>query len=64
MTVTPLNGNTHIRERSTESATVLPCGCAHNDTVWLQMCTEHLAECRAHHLASVRRSELEWLQTT
>jgi hypothetical protein len=33
-----LNGNTHERQRSSDDVTVLPCGCAHTATRWLQMC--------------------------
>lgn len=39
-----LNGYTESRTRSSEGCTVLPCGCAHTDTTWVQMCDEHWQE--------------------
>lgn len=57
-----LNGNTLTRQRSSEGCTVLPCGCAHTDTTWLQMCDEHWQE-EQHYRAASRRAEVsteEW----
>jgi hypothetical protein len=36
--ITLLNGSTEVRVRSSEEVTVLPCGCAHTATRWLQAC--------------------------
>lgn len=33
-----LNGNKTERQRNSEGCTVYPCGCAHTDVLWLQMC--------------------------
>jgi len=33
-----LNGSKEIRQRNSDGVTVLPCGCAHTDVLWLQMC--------------------------
>lgn len=39
-----LNGNDTVRQRNSDSCTVLACGCAHSDTRWLQMCDPHGTE--------------------
>ena len=44
-----LNGNTTERQRNSEGTTVLACGCAHTDILWLQMCDEHYAADHALH---------------
>ena len=44
MIVHLLNGNDHIRKRNTKGAEgvrILDCGCAHTDSMWLQMCVDH-----------------------
>jgi hypothetical protein len=33
-----LNGSTQARVKSSDDVTVRPCGCAHTDVMWLQMC--------------------------
>jgi len=48
--ITPVNGNTEVRQRTTETATVLPCGCAHAEREWLQMCRAHLEEWKSLHI--------------
>lgn len=40
----PVNGQKHIRVRDSEGCTVLPCGCAHAEVMWLQLCDEHYQE--------------------
>lgn len=42
-TITLMNGVTEIRVRSSEGCTVLGCGCASTDVMWLQMCFVHHA---------------------
>lgn len=44
-----LNGSTEVRSRNSEGTTVLACGCAHTDVMWLQMCEPHHAETAALH---------------
>jgi hypothetical protein len=36
-----LNGTTQARIKSSDEVTVQPCGCAHTDVMWLQMCDPH-----------------------
>lgn len=60
-----LNGYTEIRVRSSEGCTVLPCGCAHTDTRWIQMCDACYAEWSARHSAALNRnatSDVAWLE--
>lgn len=53
-----LNGNTEPRVRNSEGLLVLPCGCAHGDTHWHQMCAAHHAAWKAlHDAAHARRME-------
>jgi hypothetical protein len=33
-----LNGQKHVRERTSADCEVLACGCAHDGRRWLQMC--------------------------
>lgn len=33
-----VNGSTRVRERNSEGCAVLPCGCAHDERQWLQLC--------------------------
>lgn len=40
----PVNGNKHVRVRNSEGVTVLPCGCAHEEVMWIQLCDEHFQE--------------------
>ena len=57
-----LNGSTEIRIRSSDGCTVLPCGCAHTDTHWLQMCDpcyQPDAAIRAQAKADHQRQKLE-----
>lgn len=44
-----LNGNTAERSRSSDGCTVYPCGCAHTDTHWLQLCDAHYGPTLALH---------------
>lgn len=48
-----INGSKEPRSRSSESVTVLDCGCAHTPTMWLQMCRLHYTEDRAIHDAAL-----------
>jgi len=50
--VTPINGNTTVRVRNSEGCTVLPCGCAHTVSAWVQLCEAHYAEWRDLHEAA------------
>jgi len=47
-----LNGNTAPRVRSSEGCTVLECGCAYTDVLWLQMCDAEYAEWHARHVTA------------
>ena len=47
-----LNGNTTPRVRSSEGCTVLPCGCAHTEREWLQLCDAHGSEWQSLHDAA------------
>lgn len=56
-----LNNNPAPRIRSSEGCTVLPCGCAHTERTWVQMCGPHYADdnalhetARIAHLATLR----------
>jgi hypothetical protein len=44
-----MNGQKHKRERNTEGCTVLECGCAHTEVMWLQMCDEHWQHWQERH---------------
>lgn len=41
MSVRLMNDATEARVRSSEGCNVLPCGCAHSDVAWLQLCDAH-----------------------
>ena len=47
-----LNGHAEPRVRNSEGCTVLPCGCAHLEREWVQMCDAHGAEWQALHDAA------------
>lgn len=40
----PMNGLIHVRVKASEGCAVLACGCAHNETMWLQLCDTHYQE--------------------
>jgi len=44
-----LNGHAEPRVRNSEGCTVLPCGCAHLEREWVQMCDTHGTEYRERH---------------
>lgn len=50
--IRPLNGNTHVRTRSSEGCEVLACGCAHDLRQWLQLCDAHYFEWSGLHEAA------------
>ena len=52
MTLHLLNGTAAPRVKSSDGCAVLPCGCAHTDVTWLQMCDVHFAEFAALHGAA------------
>lgn len=39
-----VNGQRHTRTRGSEGCTVLECGCAHAEVMWLQLCDLHWQE--------------------
>lgn len=39
-----MNGQRHTRVKNSEGVTVLPCGCAHEEIMYLQLCEEHWQE--------------------
>jgi hypothetical protein len=49
MKVILLNGNKAERIKQSEGCTILPCGCAHLEREWIQMCETHHAEHEARH---------------
>ena len=55
MTLHLMNGTAAPREKSSDSCSVLTCGCAHTTGElqrWLQMCDAHFAEYAALHGAA------------
>ena len=56
-----MNGTTAVRQRNSEGCTLLACGCAHDDTRWLQLCGAHYFEWSGLHDASriAHRATLE-----
>ena len=39
-----VNGTKQARVKNSEGCTVLPCNCAHEEIMWLQLCDEHYEE--------------------
>lgn len=39
-----MNGQRHTRTRGSEGVTVLDCGCAHAEVMWIQLCDQHYQE--------------------
>jgi hypothetical protein len=52
-----LNGNTTVRQRNSEGCTILPCGCAHTDVLWLQMCDPCATEYDIYRVEAQRAHE-------
>lgn len=53
MSVILRNGSKAERIKSSDGCTVLPCGCAHTDVMWVQMCEEHDKEDNDLHQAAI-----------
>lgn len=49
MNVVLVNGYTEIRSRNSGGVTVLPCGCAHNERRWQQLCAADFEDWSARH---------------
>jgi hypothetical protein len=52
---------TAIRQRNSEGVTVLLCGCAHDDTTWLQMCDADYQDWHVRHVEAQKQHDIESL---
>jgi len=57
-----LNGSKEIRQRNSEGCVVLPCGCAHTDVLWLQMCDADYQPDAALHAQAAADHKLQKLE--
>lgn len=53
-----MNDTPAERTRSSDGCTVLPCGCAHTDTKWVQLCEPHYLEWYDRHYGAGFREEV------